>query len=39
VIVHVEPIALEAGLGRLFGSLLCALLGGIGAPAPPAAMA
>jgi hypothetical protein len=35
VLVHVEPIAVEVGLGGLVGSLLCGLLGGGGVTPPP----
>jgi hypothetical protein len=35
VMVHIEPIAMDVQLGGLLGSLLCALLGGLGGtPAP-----
>jgi hypothetical protein len=35
--VHTDPIALDVGLSGLVGSLVCGLIGGGGAPAPPAA--
>jgi hypothetical protein len=34
VVLHLDPVALDAGLSGLLGNLLCGLLGG-GAAAPP----